>query len=168
MIEIKVNDEIRDVRAEFLIGLTIRQMMWCGLGLALCGGLGIALYFFTPLPLVLITYLVFFLMLPFGAMAFLSWHEMDMLTAAKLYITRNLLDPLMKTYGSPNQAYLEYQELIREKEKKNKNQRFAPGKKMHKEVDPVILGTMGSSKAFTITDPKNERLDPEKEEADGN
>lgn len=123
MIEIKVNDEIRDVRAEFLIGLTLHQMIWCGLGIALCGGLGIVLYFYTPLPLVLVTYLVMFLMLPFGAMAFFSWHELDMLTTAKLYITRNLIDPIMKTYGSPNQAYIEYQQIVQKKEKKDKKQR---------------------------------------------
>ncbi|MGC2874001.1 PrgI family protein [Ihubacter sp. mB4P-1] len=122
MIEIKVNDEIRDVRAEFLAGLTIHQMIWCGVGLLLCGGGGLLLYFYTPLPLVLITYLVVFIMLPFGAMAFITWHEMDMLAVAKLYITRNLLDPVLKTYGSSNQAYLEYQTLLQAREKAEKKQ----------------------------------------------
>lgn len=160
MIEIKVNDEIRDVRAEFLVGLTLHQMVWCGLGLALCGGLGLAIYFFTPLPLVLITYLVVFLMLPFGAMAFITWHEMDMLTAAKLYITRNLRDPVLKTYGSVNQAYAAHQEIVREREKQRK--------KMHKEVNPVASGTMGSGKEVIITDPKREIGEPGKGDTDGN
>ena len=82
MIEIKVNDEIRDVRAEFLIGLTLHQMIWCGLGLVLCGGLGLALYFLTPLPLVLVTYLVVFLMIPFGAHGFFKMEEMCIGTKA--------------------------------------------------------------------------------------
>ena len=123
MIEIKVNDEIRDVRAEFLIGLTLHQMIWCGLGLVLCGGLGLALYFLTPLPLVLVTYLVVFLMIPFGAMAFITWHEMDMLTMAKLYITRNLRYPQLKTNGSANAVYAAHQAIIREREKMEKRQR---------------------------------------------
>lgn len=137
MIEIKVNDEIRDVRAEFLIGLTLHQMIWCGLGIALCGGLGIVLYFYTPLPLVLVTYLVMFLMLPFGAMAFFSWHDLDMFTAAKLYLTRNLCDPLVKTYGSPNQAYIEYQQIVQKKEKKDKKQRKKLNKRMTLEKEEV-------------------------------
>lgn len=160
MIEIKVNDEIRDVRAEFLVGLTLHQMVWCGIGLALCGGIGFALYFLTPLPLVVVTYLVVFLMLPFGAMAFFTWHEMDMLAAAKLYITRNLRDPALKTYGSVNLAYAEHQEIVREREKQRK--------KMHKEVNPQILGRMGRGKKVVITDPKNESEKPGKEETDGN
>lgn len=122
MIEIKVNDEIRDVRAEFLLGLTIHQLIWCGLGLVFCGGLGLVLYFCTPAPLVLVTYLVVFLMLPFGAMAFFTWHEMDMLTAAKLYVTRMLQDPQLKTYGSTNQAYADYQMLVRNRDKLLKKQ----------------------------------------------
>ena len=84
MIEIKVNDEIRDVRAEFLIGLTLHQMIWCGLGLVLCGGLGLALYFLTPLPLVLVTYLVVFFFLTFCCKAFIKLQEMVIGTNGKL------------------------------------------------------------------------------------
>ena len=83
MIEIKVNDEIRDVRAEFLIGLTLHQMIWCGLGLVLCGGLGLALYFLTPLPLVLVTYLVVFFFFTFWAKGFLKMQVMGINTKSK-------------------------------------------------------------------------------------
>lgn len=137
MIEIKVNDEIRDVRAEFLIGLTIHQLVWCGLGLALCGGVGLLLYFCTPLPLVMVTYLVVFLMLPFGAMAFFTWHELDMLSLAKLYVTRMLRDPQLKTYGSPNQAYTDYQALVRDRDKFAKKQQR---KKVYKQANPEEKG----------------------------
>lgn len=178
MIEIKVNDEIRDVRAEFLIGLTIHQMLWCGLGLALCGGLGLVLYFYTPLPLVLVTYLVVFLMLPFGAMAFFTWHEMDMLTAAKLYITRNLCDPILKTYGSANRAYAEHQEIVREREKIGKKE---GGLKPRKKAGAETRETMGNGRKIGLedvtgddglifTDPKNEYKHFRKEgvDTDGN
>ena len=155
LIEIKVNDEIRDVRAEFLMGLNLHQIIWCSIGLVLTGTGGILIYLFTPLPLVVITYLCVFLMLPFGAMAFLTWHEMDGLEAAKLYVVRNLIDPVIKTYGSSNQAFLEYQERIRQQEKEGKKQKKRKKGKTD-DVNFPILEETGGGKGFCNTKEEGE------------
>lgn len=151
MIEIKVNDEIRDVQSEFLIGLNLRQIIWCVIGLAVTGVTGVLLYLFTPLPLVIITYLCVILILPFGCAAFLTWHEMDGIATIRLYLTRNLIDPVIKTYGSSNQIFMEYLERIRQQMKEEK--RTIKGKKA------LIDGK--TSSCFRLKKPKAEEEEQE-------
>jgi len=124
MIEIKVNDEVRDVQTDFFMGLSLSQLLYCILGLIFSCALGFLLYLKLHVPLFLITYLVIPVVLPFAAMAFFSWHEMSAADCIRLYITRHFIDPVIKTYGSTNQvlqSYLRKEKSRQKKERKRKN-----------------------------------------------
>lgn len=120
MIEIKVNDEIRDVKEDFLVGLTLNQIGWCAIGLVVSAAGGFAVYMTTGIPIVIITWIAMILMAPFAFLAFFTWHELPAGEIAKLFIYQRVISPALKTYGSPNACLMEYRERERLREKEQK------------------------------------------------
>lgn len=98
MIEIKVNKEIRDVKEDFLISLSLNQLVWCFLGLSLSVAIGAVLYINTKIPIQFLSWIALFFTLPFGVMAFFKWHELPAGTAIKI-IVNNILSSPIKHYG---------------------------------------------------------------------
>lgn len=112
MIEIKVNDEVRDVKAELAMGLTGLQIFWIFCGIVAGAITGFAFYRATPLPLAFCAYISMLPAAPFAVLAFKEWHEMNAAEAAKLFITRVLFDPKVKTYAGDNEIYLKEKKLL--------------------------------------------------------
>lgn len=127
MIEIKVNDEVRDVKAEVFMGLTFSQIIWIVLGVLAGFITGWAVYKFTPLPLAVAAYIAMVPAMPFAIVAFKTWHEMTMVETFKLFVTRYIMEPKTKTIGGENEEYCEHikiQEEIRKKERKEKKRKY--------------------------------------------
>lgn len=119
MIEIKVNDEIRDVTADVGKGLSIGQWLWIISGLFFGTFVGFTIYRLTDLPLAIISYILILFVVPFGAMAFYKWHEMSPLAAISLAIKR-LSEPKIKLYECENEEYIAYLQSLTQKERKEK------------------------------------------------
>ena len=124
MLEIKVNDEIRDVQTDLGKGLSLIQWVYVILGVVLGTAVGFGLYYTTALPLTAVAYILVLFVVPFGLMAFLTWHELTPVAVVKLAVTR-FFDPRVKTYMHENEEYIEY--LSRETTKPNKKKRKEKG-----------------------------------------
>lgn len=117
MIEIKVNDEVRDVEAQVWLGLSMRQIILLAVGLAFGIGVGYFLYFYTPIAIFLIGYSCIFTVTPFVLLAFVRWHELSPISALKIFL-KKFMEPKHKEFYEPNTEYLLMQEKKNDKPKK--------------------------------------------------
>ena len=105
MIEIKVNDEVRDVEAQVWLGLTVRQVVLLATGLFIGVFVGLFLYRKTPIDLFFIGYASIITVTPFVLMAFIKWHELTPFAVVKLWLTK-LIEPTHKEFYEPNEEYI--------------------------------------------------------------
>ena len=119
MLEIKVNDEIRDVQTDLGKGLSLLQWIYVILGVTIGSAAGFGLYYTTALPLTAVAYILVLFVVPFGLMAFLTWHELTPVAVVKLAVTR-FFDPRVKTYMHENEEYIEYLSRTTTKSSKKK------------------------------------------------
>lgn len=116
MIEIKVNDEIRDVTSDIFLGLNIWEVLWCIIGLVVGSSIGILVYFSTSIPISVISYIVILTAAPFAVMAFFKWHGMNVAEILSLFLN-HLRSRNIKHYEENNIEYITY---ISHKKKRKK------------------------------------------------
>lgn len=116
MIEIKVNDEIRDVSAEFFMGLNIRQTLWSGLGVLIGAITGMFCYFKLNMPITMLVYVSTIPVVPFAFIAFYNYHGLTFLEVIKILISI-VRTKSIKKYDCANLEYMKF------KEKKKKGDR---------------------------------------------
>lgn len=134
MIEIKVNDEVRDVKAELAMGLTGLQMFFVFCGIASGFTLGFSLYMLTPLSLTVCAYAAIVPAIPFALLAFKEWHEMNAAQVARIFVTRIFIDPKIKTYEGENAVYMQEKKLLAAQAKIEAKMKKEAAKKAKKEA----------------------------------
>lgn len=119
MIEIKVNDEIRDVATDMFLGLNLRELIWSVLGVIAGVITGTLLYFGAGIPLTIVCYIAVIPILPFAFTAFFRWHGMTFFVLLKT-VYASIRYRKDKVYSCENQEYIAF---------KNKNNKKRKGKK---------------------------------------
>lgn len=118
MIEIKVNDEIRDVSAEFVLGLNLREFIWTSIGVLMGTITGILLYLKLHMPITMLVYISVIPVVPFAFIAFFSYHGLTFIELMKILIS-TLFTKKEKTYSCMNLEYMLYKENKKKGKKRN-------------------------------------------------
>lgn len=118
MIEIKVNDEIRDVSAEFVLGLNLREFIWTSIGVLMGTITGILLYLKFHMPIAILVYISVIPVVPFAFIAFFSYHGLTFIELMKILISI-LLTKKEKVYSCMNLEYMSYEENKKKGKKRN-------------------------------------------------
>lgn len=118
MIEIKVNDEIRDVSAEFFLGLNLREFIWTSIGVLIGTITGICLYLKLHMPIAILVYISVIPVVPFAFIAFFSYHGLTFIELMKILISI-LLTKKEKVYSCMNLEYMSYKENKKKGKKRN-------------------------------------------------
>lgn len=118
MIEIKVNDEIRDVSAEFFMGLNVREFLWSAVGVIVGTITGVFCYFKLGMPITMLVYISTLPVIPFAFIAFFRYHGLTFLEVITILFsimkTKNV-----KTYSCESPEYMKFRELKKKGNKKN-------------------------------------------------
>ena len=120
MIEIRINSEIRSVKADVAAGLSLYEISFCAAGVIIAAVAGAAAYFAFNLPIIVTAYLATAIVIPFAFMGLFRWHEMTGVQIIQILFS-SLKEPSVTTYGSENEWYValkEIQQQYRKKEKK--------------------------------------------------
>lgn len=125
--EVKVNKEIRDYKEKGFFGLTYRQIILIGTGLAL----SVFVYYKTGryVPLDVASWILMAVMLPFGAMAFISYNGMNAWQLLVCWFRFTLLMPKRLIFAEKNL----YNEILRDVEQEIRKETRAEEKRKRKE-----------------------------------
>lgn len=121
MIEIRINSEIRSVKADVAAGLSLYEISFCAAGALFAAAVGAIAYFKLHLPIIVTAYLATALVIPFAFMGLFRWHEMTGVQILRV-LFRSLTEPALTTYGSGNEWYAALKELQRRKNKDEKKE----------------------------------------------
>ncbi len=117
MQEIKVNDEIRDLKTDVALGLTFKQLFILGLGFIVMLSSGFFLYTYTTLNKRMVNIFCTTLIVPFGFLSFFTWNNLNAYQFIKVVI-QNIKEPKYKMYYEENEEYKAL--LLKEKEDKKR------------------------------------------------
>lgn len=127
MIELKINQEIRDVKSDALGGLTLSQAIFGGSGLLVGIGTSALLYFKAKIPLPITVYISALICSPLIFLALFTYHQMSGVQALKKFLHIYKMPPL--TFGQQNEIYLELRKEKKNGETKSFTNRFCRTKK---------------------------------------
>lgn len=116
MIEIKINNEIRSVKADVMAGISLYELFFCFLAVAAATATGGFLYFRCGALLTVSAYAAVAVAVPFAFAGFFKWHEMNGIAVIKKLISM-MKDKKTTTYGSKNEVHIAIKKA-REKERK--------------------------------------------------
>lgn len=118
MIEIRINSEIRSVKADAAAGLSWYEIGFCAAGVLTAAMVGAVAYFKFHVPIIVTAYTATCIVIPFAFMGLFRWHEMTGIQIIRT-VYRSIREKPLTTYGSKNEFYLALRE-IQEKERKKK------------------------------------------------
>lgn len=107
MIEIKINNEIRSVKADVMAGLSVYELAFAALGAAAGVAAGGIMYFELGAGITFSAYAAIIAAVPFAFMGFFRWHEMTGIDIIK-NLARQLAERSTTTYGGENGYYGAY------------------------------------------------------------
>lgn len=121
MIEIRINSEIRSVKADVAAGFSLYEISFCAGGVLAAAAAGAIAYFKFHLPIIVTAYLATAIVIPFAFMGLFRWHEMTGIQILRTLL-RSMTEPSVTTYGSRNEWYLALKEIQQRKRKYEKKE----------------------------------------------
>lgn len=119
MIEIRINSEIRSVKADVAVGLSLYEIGFCAGGALCAAAVGAAAYFKLHFPIIVTAYCATAIVIPFAFMGLFRWHEMTGIQILRT-VFRSMTEPSVTTYGGRNEWYVLLKELQQRKRKEEK------------------------------------------------
>lgn len=130
MIELKINDEIRDVKSDMLARKDLSQIAVVAFGVVIGFTFAAFLYFKQGWPIAFCGYVAAFTAAPFGVIGLYKYHEM---TGAKVFLNlvKTYFTDKSLTYGSKNEVYCKFKgEVLNETKNTKKICRRKKNKKV--------------------------------------